>query len=74
MIHKVEITETLSRVVEVDAESREEAELQVQEWYNNGYVVLDAEDLKESSIEIYEEEQPEHRPEHRETKYREMER
>ena len=70
MIHKVEITETLSRVVQVDAESREEAELQVQEWYYNGYIVLDAEDLKESSIKFYEEEQTEKR----ENRYREMER
>ena len=70
MIHKVEITETLSRVVEVDAESREDAEVHVQEWYNNGYIVLDAEDLKESSIKIYEEEQPYIR----ENRYREMER
>ena len=70
MIHKVEITETLSRVVEVDAESREDAEIKVQEWYNNGYIVLDAEDLKESSIKFYEEEQTEKR----ENRYREMER
>lgn len=69
MIHKVEITETLSRVVEVDAESREDAEIKVQEWYYTGSVVLDAEDLKESTIKIYEEEQPEKR----ETRYREME-
>ena len=70
MIHKVEITETLSRVVEVDAKSREDAEIKVQEWYYTGSVVLDAEDLKESTIKIYEEEQPEKR----EIKYREMER
>ena len=61
MIHKVEITETLSRVVEVDAKSREDAEIKVQEWYYTGRVVLNAEDLEEQ-------------PEKREIKYREMER
>ena len=70
MIYKVEITETLSRVVEVDAESREQAEMAVQEWYRSGYIVLDAEDQKECDINIYEEKQPQRR----ESEYRDMER
>ena len=70
MIYKVEITETLSRIVEVDAESREDAEIKVQEEYRNEHIVLDAEDMKESTIKIYEEEQKEGVK----SEYKEMER
>ena len=44
MKFKVEITETLQRIVEVDAASTEDAERQVCEAYLAGDIVLDAED------------------------------
>ena len=50
MKFKVEITETLQRVVEVEAASAEDAERQVRAAYRAGDIVLDAEDCTEVEI------------------------
>ena len=51
----VEITEVLQRQVTIIAENYTEAIDKVEEMYRNEEIVLDAEDLKESSVEIVEE-------------------
>ena len=50
MKFKVEITETLQRIVEVDAASTEDAERQVRAAYLAGGIVLDAEDCMDVEI------------------------
>ena len=50
----VKIEETLSRVVEVEAKSKEEAIEMVEEKYNNEKIVLNAEDYINTNIDIYE--------------------
>lgn len=47
MKYKVNIEELLSRIVEVEANSEEEAENKVREMYMNENIVLDAGDFKE---------------------------
>lgn len=44
--YEVTITETLQKTVEVEANSREEAERQVEENWNNSEYILDAEAFK----------------------------
>jgi hypothetical protein len=44
MKYEVEITETLQRVVEVEASSAEDAERQIRATYRAGAIVLNAED------------------------------
>ena len=44
--YKVKITETLEKVVEVEAEDRDEAEQIVSDAWHNSEYVLDAEDFK----------------------------
>ena len=39
--YKVEVTETLQRVIEVDADNKEQAEAQVREMYRREEIVLD---------------------------------
>lgn len=51
MKYKVNIEELLSRIVEVEADSDEEAEEKVREMYRNEEIVLDAEDLQ--SVEYF---------------------
>ena len=46
MKYKVNVEELLSRIVEVEADSDEEAEEKVREMYKNEEIVLDAEDLQ----------------------------
>lgn len=51
MKYKVNVEELLSRIVEVEADSDEEAEDKVREMYRNEEIVLDAEDLQ--SVEYF---------------------
>ena len=44
--YKVKITETLEKVVEVEAEDRDEAEQIVSDAWHNSEYILDAEDFK----------------------------
>ena len=50
MTYEVEITETLQRMVEVEAASAENAERQIRAAYLAGDIVLDAEDC--ANVEI----------------------
>jgi len=52
----VEITETLQRQVEVEAEDEFEAEDIVREMYRNEEIVLDAEDYIDTEFEVLDEE------------------
>ena len=45
--YRVEITETLQRIVYVDAKSAEEAEREVEERYHNEEIVLDSSDYQD---------------------------
>ena len=51
MKYKVNIEELLSRIVEVEADSDEEAEEKVREMYMNEDIVLDASDFQ--SVEYF---------------------
>lgn len=51
--YEVEIVETLSRVVEIDAESYEEAEAIAEEKYDTCEVILDYEDKKNTNYKPY---------------------
>ena len=46
MKYKVNVEELLSRIVEVEAENKEEAEEKVREMYMNEDIVLDASDFQ----------------------------
>lgn len=48
----VSVTETLNKVVSVDAESENDALKQVQAAYDDSVVVLDSDDFCEKTIEI----------------------
>lgn len=48
----VSVTETLNKVVSVDAESEDEAVQKVQDAYNNSDIVLDADNFSGEVIEI----------------------
>lgn len=50
---KIQITETLQRVVEVEANNYDEAEDIVNEDYRNGNIVLDYNDYQDTEIERY---------------------
>lgn len=47
----VSVTETLNKVVSVDAESKEEAVRKVQDAYNNSEIILDSDDFCGETIE-----------------------
>ena len=53
--YMVEITEVLSRLVKINASSREDAISKVEEKYFSGEITLNAEDMKESDINVYKE-------------------
>lgn len=53
MKYKVEITETLQKVVEVEAENKEEAIDKVTDMYNNEKVVLNWENCIDTDIDIF---------------------
>lgn len=50
---KIQITETLQRVIEVEANNYDEAEDKVNEDYRNGDIVLDYNDYKSTEIERF---------------------
>ncbi len=50
MKYEVEITETLQRIVEIEAASAEDAERKVRAAYRAGDIVLDAEDCADVEI------------------------
>lgn len=52
-LFSVAVTETLRRDVTVRAKSKEEAYAQVERLYSNKNIVLDADDLVESNINVY---------------------
>lgn len=52
--YTVEITEVLQRQIKIKAENYTDAINEAEEMYRNCDIVLDAEDLKESSVEIIE--------------------
>lgn len=56
--YKVEITETLQKVVEVEAESEEQAEKLVQDAYYDCEEELTERDLKETTFNVIGKEQP----------------
>lgn len=51
--YKIEIKETLSKVVEVEAADEGEALRKIQEQYKNGEIVLDSVDYVDTEIEVY---------------------
>ncbi len=54
-IHKIEIQETLSRIVEIEASSAQEAIDKAREMYRAEEIVLDADDWVGTEIEKFEE-------------------
>ena len=50
--YNVMITETLSRIITVEASSEREAEEKVKEMYNDEEIVLDWNDLDDTDIEV----------------------
>jgi len=54
--YKVEIEETLNRIVEVDAENEDEAYMKVKEMYKNCEIVLMAEDFLDVEFSVLKEE------------------
>ena len=52
--YKVVVTETLQRIVYVDAKSVEEAKCNVEERYHNEEIVLDSSDYQDTEIEVVE--------------------
>ena len=50
--YSIEITETLSRTIETDAESEEVALEKVRQMYRNGDIILDASDYIETEISV----------------------
>lgn len=53
MTYKIEITETLQRVVEIKAENQGDALQQVYEDYGEGKIILDAQDIVGLDISNY---------------------
>lgn len=53
--YNVEIMETLSRVITIEAEDEEQAKAKATEQYNDGEVVLDSNDIVDTTIEVIEE-------------------
>jgi hypothetical protein len=51
---KIEVQEFLSRIIEIEAKSAEEAISKVREMYRNEEIVLDSDDYVTTKIEIYE--------------------
>ena len=50
---KIEIEEILQKVINIEANSLEEAILNVEKYYNKGELILDANDLKEVNVREY---------------------
>ena len=52
--YKIEVKETLSRIVEIEANSSDEALLKIKELYKNEEIVLDADDFDETEFLVSE--------------------
>ena len=52
--YRVVVTETLQRIVYIDAKSAEEASREVEEQYYNEKIVLDSSDYQDTKIEVVE--------------------
>lgn len=57
MKYRVEVTETLQRIIEIDAESSEEAESKVRRQYRNEDIVLDSADFIDVEFEVLSEQE-----------------
>jgi len=53
---KIEVQETLSRIIEVEAQTEEEAYLIIKKMYSNEEIVLDSSDYIDTEIKEYEDE------------------
>ena len=53
MNYKIEIKETLSRIIDIEAENEEGAIRKVREQYKNEDIVLSVEDYVETEFKIY---------------------
>lgn len=53
MNYKVEITETLSRIVDIEADSEEGALEKVRQAYKKEEIVLDANDYLDTEMKVY---------------------
>ena len=53
----VSVTETLNKVVSVDAESKEEAVRKVQDAYNNSEIILDSDNFCGETVEAEDDQQ-----------------
>lgn len=53
---KIEIQEFLSRIIEVEAETKDEAISKVRQLYRNEEIVLDSDDYVSTEIEVYDNE------------------
>ena len=53
--YKVEIIETLSRIVEVEAENKDGAVSKIKYFYKHEKIVLDSNDYLDTEIKIFEE-------------------
>lgn len=51
--YNVEVVETLSRVVEIEADSYEDAERVAEEMYDNSEIILDYEDKEDTNYKPY---------------------
>ena len=52
--YKVEITKTLSRIVEVEAENKDSAVSKIKDFYRQEKIVLDSNDYLDTEIKIFE--------------------
>ena len=52
--YRVVVTETLQRIVYIDAKSAEEAKDEVEQRYHNEEIVLDSSDYQDTKIEVVE--------------------
>ena len=53
MIYQVEITETLQRIVSIDAADKDAAILTVKQLYRNEDIMLDSSDYIDTAIDIF---------------------
>lgn len=55
MNYKIEIKETLSRIIDIEADNEEGAIRKVEEQYKNQKIILDSSDYIDTKINIYKE-------------------
>lgn len=56
-IYKIEVTETLQRQIDIEANSKEEAERIAKQKYQNEEIVLSSDDYVDTSISVIEQKQ-----------------